>query len=255
MYWPISSTCRLTLRTKLRSHRQGRQATRWIMSGLMGCWWLGCTGSCTCSLPDQFFWNTTADQCTPRQSSGGNCQSVGHCLPSKGLDCLDTNGDVKVDTCACPDPTNQYWDASLNRCNCLDLAAFYWDSTTHKCLAKKLYGVSCSATLECQTNYFLNCISGVCKTVSPGYKTTGNIYTGRHGLSSFGIYSSYLLFTFVLKAYKGCYADSEPRDLSTQLSDYGSHDSCVNACKNSGFKFAGCQNGWRFFIYIFHRLN
>jgi hypothetical protein len=153
---------------------------------------LDCTGSCACSLPDQFFWNTTADQCTPRQSSGGPCQSVGQCLHSNGLDCLDTNGDALIDSCTCPDPTNQYWDASLNRCNCLNLAAFYWDDVSAKrCFAKKLYGASCSATQECQTNYYLNCIGGFCQTISPGYKTTDNIYTGKNGFGSCRLYSFY----------------------------------------------------------------
>jgi len=148
--------------------------------------------TCRCRNPDSNYWDATAVKCLPKLTNGQPCQSVDQCLPSKGLDCLDTNGDAKADSCSCPDPTNQYWDASLNRCNCRDLAAFYWDDASAKrCFAKKLYGVSCSATLECQTNYLLNCIGGVCGTISPGYKTTGNIYTGRHGLSSFGIYSSH----------------------------------------------------------------
>jgi hypothetical protein len=94
-------------------------------------------------------------------------------LFSKGLDCLDSNEDTKVDTWNRP---NQSWDSSFNRCNWRDLAA-------KRCFAKKLYRVSCSTTQECQTNFFLNCIGGFCSRSWPQHDWQ-YIHTGI-SLSSF----------------------------------------------------------------------
>jgi len=136
-------------------------------------YWDASLNRCNCLNLAAFYWDPTTYKCMARQSNGGPCQSVGQCLPSKGLDCLDTNGHIQVDSCVC-----------------LNLAAFYCDEvSTKSCVAKKLYGASCSATLECQTNYYLNCIDSICQTVPPGYKTTDNIYIGKNSFVSFRILS------------------------------------------------------------------
>jgi hypothetical protein len=52
--------------------------------------------TCRCRNPDSNYWDATAVKCLPKLTNGQPCQSVDQCLPSKGLDCLDTNGDAKI---------------------------------------------------------------------------------------------------------------------------------------------------------------
>ena len=97
-----------------------------------------------CDCEDNYFYNTTAGNCTPRVDRFSGC--------SPGADCQ----------CISP-----YVCSGSNQCDC----QFYYSSINQTCVTFLSYGDNCSNATDCQAtpNAYMTCVNSTCSCNSSGY--------------------------------------------------------------------------------------